>query len=549
MSWTIAHVLSAAGAAALLLIGVRTASDALIIRATERSRGIRGREMKHGFRAFLHGLTGSGATGSRPAALLRVFVSVDAGRLSFEDTVPLLSGINVGALIPFWIAVGALSVPLSEHAGFLLLSVSLPLRVGLHSRRSTAVDVLIGTGIALLALTLLPTLLPVTAAPWELSPAGGIAVLILCAALAWAVGASLGSQVLILLLFSHGWLSAEFAAIALLCANLGGMLAGATLGRRLGVTAECTSTLEIALNLTVTLTGLVILSISSLRSAVAETGLMGIGIYFTTAHLLAVGIFNVIPRKRLISAVRSVSHSASVAAEHTGKEPHSFPALKLLRFDLPDALESNMQLMRRAVATMADIAAEMLMVAVNAGQMPEELRGAHERCELLDAQLAQREREVSAAVRKAVESPCTPGQALRLQQQFQIASELRNIGTDIGKLLKVLDKSYRKQLQRHPTSDDELFDISSRVLDFLNYDSDFLSGRIDKQNADIAGSMERAIDKARNKVRKRSRKSIEKNPQADVRGELAFIQAVGYLERIGDRCLTISRTVTEIERG
>ncbi|MGM0675064.1 MAG: PhoU domain-containing protein, partial [Spirochaetota bacterium] len=237
--------------------------------------------------------------------------------------------------------------------------------------------------------------------------------------------------------------------------------------------------------------------------------------------------------------------ASATRADGANESPDS-PTLRLVRFDLPDAVESNLALMREGLARMADLSGEMLMVAMNAAQIPEELDTDRGRCETVDRTLEALCTQTSQAVSVAVQSVCTPGQAVRLQQQLHIAVELRNIGTDIKKLLSVLARSRRKGYRPHKASEEELFDITARVLDFLRYNSDFLSGRLEQQDPEVADSMEQAVDTARDRLRKHSRKTMEKKSSADVRGELAFMQAVGYLEHIGDRCLRISQTITEL---
>jgi len=71
-------------------------------------------------------------------------------------------------------------------------------------------------------------------------------------------------------------------------------------------------------------------------------------------------------------------------------------------------------------------------------------------------------------------------------------------------------------------------------------DSVELEGRIDHEDPELAASMEDLIDSARDKLRKRSRKTLEKKSREYTRGELAFLQAVSHLEHVGDRCMRIS---------
>ena len=88
-----------------------------------------------------------------------------------------------------------------------------------------------------------------------------------------------------------------------------------------------------------------------------------------------------------------------------------------------------------------------------------------------------------------------------------------------------------------------MFEFTAQVLDFLQYNRDFLAGKIDSPNWNLAKEMEAGIDKARDKLAKRSRKHLEKDSEAHIRGELLFIDLLGHLEHIGDSCLAIARAI------
>jgi phosphate:Na+ symporter len=83
------------------------------------------------------------------------------------------------------------------------------------------------------------------------------------------------------------------------------------------------------------------------------------------------------------------------------------------------------------------------------------------------------------------------------------------------------------------------------ALDFLRYNSDYLSRRVVNYDLDSAFAMEKAINKKRKKLRKTTGKQLQKG--ADVRAELLFIDLVKNLEHVGDYSLNISQAMREIE--
>lgn len=578
MNNTATIVITIVGSLSLFLLGVRMLSDALIERGAERRPlGGPGRmEAETGVKAFLRGFAGSGGTGSRPAALLNVLVAVDRGHLPVRRALPALSGINLGMALPIWLVIGAFRVPIVLEVGLAALACALPMRLGLRSRRHSAMEMVVGAGIALFALGYLGNSMPEAHAVWVPSIAAAAAVLIASAAVAWLIGSSLGVHTVVLLLVMQGRLLPALAMGAMLSANLGGALAGAAAGNKLGENARRAGRVQITLNVIAALIGASVIMVPAARGfleVLAAWKGVGLGVFFVgvqAATALAAGAFanQVIgfadkaapdgasrpdgapaggaSRPDGVPGGASRPRAASAIRVDGANESPDSSTLRLVRFDLPDAVESNLALMREGLARMADLSGEMLMVAMNAAQIPEELDTDRGRCETVDRTLEALCEQISQAVSVAVQSVCTPGQAVRLQQQLHIAVELRNIGTDIKKLLSVLARSRRKGYRPHKASEEELFDITARVLDFLRYNSDFLSGRLEQQDPEVADSMEQAVDTARDRLRKHSRKTMEKKSSADVRGELAFMQAVGYLEHIGDRCLRISQTITEL---
>jgi phosphate:Na+ symporter len=84
-------------------------------------------------------------------------------------------------------------------------------------------------------------------------------------------------------------------------------------------------------------------------------------------------------------------------------------------------------------------------------------------------------------------------------------------------------------------------------MDFLRYNDDYLERKTEFYDYDEAQKMEDGIDKVRKKLRKRSRKTIEKRTDGDVKGELIFIDIVRHLEHIGDNCLNITDALADME--
>ena len=77
--------------------------------------------------------------------------------------------------------------------------------------------------------------------------------------------------------------------------------------------------------------------------------------------------------------------------------------------------------------------------------------------------------------------------------------------------------------------------------DFLVLIQEHLGRTVTKEQIGYARELEAGIDKARDKLRKLSRKRIEAGK--DVKTELLFIDLVRRVEKLGDYCIDIAETI------
>ena len=60
--------------------------------------------------------------------------------------------------------------------------------------------------------------------------------------------------------------------------------------------------------------------------------------------------------------------------------------------------------------------------------------------------------------------------------------------------------------------------------------------------------MERGIDSMRDTLRKRSRRTIERDEEVNVKGELIFLDIVKHLEHIGDNSMNVSEAIVDLPK-
>ena len=558
------------GSMSLLTVGLDLATESVTRRLILRFKRMIARSAGGAFRDFAHGVFVATPVGSSvPGALLLISSAelfgneitrhhADTRAVAMNRLPMLMMGMNLGAvLISLLLAATAFTVPLLA-VGLTLLTIGLVLRVSERTSGQEYHSVLIGIGIALIGLDLVGGSLDgrVAAMPGLLGGRlpGGLVVV-----LAWAGGVALGAvtratlaMIAFAMALGHGgWLAADASVALGLGASLGIGIVGPAASRALGAEAKRASLIFAILLGASNLTGLAVyLTIRAIvLPSLGGTGPVApsmipitVGMTLTCAHLATALV--VLPLRHGIVAL---VHRAIPDAASPTRVPAQ-PSFGLLPENLPDALESNLALLQSALARMAEIDSEMLMIVMNASQEPALIEDSREHLGTLRDTVTKLGLQVNAALTRSVQRPTTHAQAEQIRHEQRVVDELTRISESCAKVARVLRRSSRKGYRVHDEGADELFSFTAQVFDFLRYSNDYLSGCIDSASLELAEQMEKTIDDMRKKLKKRARKVLENDQDAHIRGELAFIEIIGHLEHIGDSCLSIAETVPMLER-
>lgn len=509
---------------------------------------------------FLVGAS-AGAGGSGVSAVVSLLSVVDGGYLPASRTVWLLLGINLGGTAVCWlVALAGYHAPLTQ-AALLLFAVSLPFRISPRLSRYARPEVL--TGLALLMLGVefasgrlfsvaesetvsraIEALLVAARSRPAYVPALGFAVGL---ALSAVIRSSVGTVVLAMSLLVRGWIPFSAAVAVALGSNAGVALTGFLASGGLGREARRTAMIHLVLNGVACTWAAAVFPVlhlvgtsadgASAHSAAVLATPVGVALFHTLVHVGNPLIF--LPLHNRVTALvnRLVPHAPRANRAENG------PALALLPATYPEALDANLARLQLGLARMAEHAYEMLMVVINTSQVGDSAQQETERIVALRSSVKQLEEEIVAALTHSVQLPCSRAQAEQIQHQQRTAQQLSLVSDDCFKTMRLLTRSYRRNYRFHRESRDELFDFTSQILDFLKYNSDYLEGRIERPDPDVANRMEDRIDEVRDRLRLRVRRTLQQSADADIEAELAFIDIVRHLEHVGDRCLNIAESV------
>lgn len=521
------------GLTALFLAGLHFVSGAAVRLVGPRFRGeFAGTGTGVAGKRFRAGLLFGAASGSAAAGVVQL-VSLES-----RDPFWAILGIHAGAaLLPAAVALVA-PLPRLLEASLVVAALTIPLRAGVSFSHYTQGKVLTGVALMMLALALagiVPPGEPLHVLP--ALPAGGVAGWFTGLVLAALLRSFLGPFVLAVLLYTQGWIPVNTAAMIIAGAIPGMTATGFLAARGLARGARRTAVYHLMCSGVAGAGALVLWWTTAgwwpVPPGMGGAAVVRLAFFPATVHLLVIPFLAPLHSRLAWLAAR-------VVPEHPDEQDHP---VHYLSPTLPESLDANLVLTRAALAVMAGRAYEMLLHVINTTQVDDGLQEATERLLELRSAVRLQEEQVSHVLTRSVQLPCSRPQAEQIHQQQRIAQELALIGDDCFKTMRLIDRSYRKQYRFHQESRDELFAFTAQILDFLTYIRQFLEGAIDRPDWDVANQMEDAIDRVRDRLKKRSRNVLEKHDDADIRGELTFIDIIAHLEHVGDRCLSIAEAV------
>jgi len=519
----------------LIITGLRLLAPTLnrLFCHPEKSNSTRGPDA---VRQFANGALACILSLSENTARIFVLSRIDSKQLTPTEATWNFAGIAIGStLVAAVLALlgYAVAIPLLPY---IVLAFALPFKLGFRSSRSNR-----GEGITALGLLLVGNqLLRGSFESLNNSMASGFSlwfVIILAAILPLLFRSSILVLLFVFALAAHGQVQIVAAAIMILMGALAASIDTLYRTRRLSIQARQAAIFQLVQQLCALTGGLSALPVLHAMPELSIPSSLILSGFFFVSQI--VGISLCIP---LRSSILKIS-ARICATEQPSSENDAWPALQLLDSRLQNMTECNLTLLKAGLAKMADIDCELLMLVMNHSQ--ELSNEAVDLTRINDRllQLNLLSDKIDGGLTLTVQHSCTLEQAAQIRHLQRVATELREIATACYKITVLLDRSLRQGRKFHEESREELFALASQVLDFLRYIQDYLDGKIERPDLALARSMENLIDKVRNKLRKQTRKFLEQNQDADIKGELTFIEIIRYLENIGDNCLNIARTV------
>ncbi|MFW5684274.1 MAG: Na/Pi cotransporter family protein [Spirochaetota bacterium] len=554
---TLIRTLDLVGGLGIFLIGMRWMSDGIQRRAGHRFKAILHTMTNNRFAGILTGLGVTSVIQSSSATTVLLVSLVNAGLVSLHQSIGVVMGANTGTTLTAWIVslvgfrfrITAFALP--------AIAIALPLYFGKNQKLREVADILIGFGLLFLGLHLMKESVPdIGANPDALaflqnwSDMGFWSVLIFIVAgalLTVVVQSSSAAMTITITMAFRGWISFPVAAAIVLGENIGTTITAYLASLPMGSAARRTARAHMLFNVFGVLWMLAVFypftSLVDRLMPGSVTDPDAIPLHLSLFHTM----FNVTNTLLLVPFVGVIAK----IVEHLVPDRRRVVStggyrLALVSPNLPDALESNLVTVRGELARMSERAVEMLREVMDASREPGLLDGVRDRLEATEQLVDDMQEVITEFLTAAMRQAASDDQARSIQAAQRITHEIESIADACFSIGILLDRLHRKGRRIHADGDQELYAYTRQVMEFLTYNSSLLEQRTVARDLSAAEEMEEGIDTVRRRLRKRSRKSIERDEAADVRGELIFIDIVRHLEHIGDNSLNVSEAVTEL---
>jgi len=557
---SILQVLNLIGGLGVFLVGMRIMSEGIQNRAGNRLKSVLHTMTDNRFAGVATGVGVTSLIQSSSATTVLLVSLVNAGLVSLRQSLGVIMGANIGTTFTAWIvSIVGFKFRIADVA-LPAVAVALPLYFSARSKRREIADILIGFGLLFLGLSFMKEAVPdirsnpevlAFLADWSGWGYGSILLFVLIGTLLTVVVQSSSAAMTITITMAFkGWISFPVAAAIVLGENIGTTITAFLASLPMSATARRAARAHMVFNVIGVLWMLVLFMpftrwVDRLIPGRASDP-NNIPIHLSMFHTM----FNIANTALLIGFVGPLTNLVKWMVRDDEAVSRKAPyELKLVPGRLDDAVDANLITIRRDLALMAGEATDMLMMVMNGTRQPKKFAKKRDDLARREQRVDDMQEQIIAYLTECTSQPLGTDHSRTVASQHRIANELESVADSSYGIGLLVDKLHKKGWQFHEQGDEELVNYTSQVLDFLKYNQDYLDHKLEDYDIDVARNMEDGIDRMRDKLRKRSRKTIERDQDVDVKGELIFMDIIRHLEHIGDNSLNVSEAITEMPRA
>jgi phosphate:Na+ symporter len=544
-----------AGGLSLFLYGIKMMSDALQRAAGKRLQSAIDFMTANRFAAVLSGIVVTAIVQSSSAVSVIVVSFVSAQLLTLTQAIGVIMGANIGTTFTAWIVAAlGFSVEISVLAlpavavGFILRSIK-------WKERATVIagigDVFLGIGILFLGLEFLTNALPPISAEtvskilvWSNYGVLSIIIGVLVGTVVTAAMNSSTAAIAIVITLAHeGVITFEMACAMTLGANI-----GTTINAPLAAIGAGSAALRAALVHVLFNTIGAIICIILFRPILFLVDLVVPGTpdgSLITLHISAFhSVFNLLSTLIFLPFVNQYAAFICFLVKDTdpgGRAPY--------KLEMPPGVNSPELFIVRAGKEIRNLAALVFVMYKKLRAGLDDMR--LDKIEALSLDLQQdenyadtmREELTSFLIQITRTHPNSDSQH-NVALLLRITADLEDMTDDCYSIGLLLLRNAQKNRTFRDKEMEELVSFMSRIENFLSFVREHLGEKLSQGELARARKLENDIDEHRNKLRKLAQARIEEGK--NVKTELAYIDLVRRLERLGDFCNGISSALFEM---
>ncbi len=551
------QTLELVGGLGIFLIGMRWMSDGIQKRAGSRLRSILHTMTENRFAAILTGVGVTALLQSSSGSTVLLVSLVNAGLVTLQQAIGVIMGANTGTTLTAWIvSIVGFQFRITDIA-LPAIAIALPMYFAKSRRFRETADILIGFGLLFLGLDLMKEAVPdIGANPealaflrhWAGFGFWSVLIFIVVGGLLTIVVQSSSAAVTITITMAfRGWIDFPIAAAIVLGENIGTTVTAYLASLPMDTNARRAARAHLLFNVFGVLWMLIVFYpftnlVDWIMPGSAELA-QNIPIHLSLFHTL----FNVTNTIVFLPFV-ALLHRAVVALVPERRQVAAAGEYRIVLIPprVPDAINSNLVTIRHELSKMSGYAVGMLQGVMEASKEPSKLDAIRVKLEADEQYVDDMQEAITQYLTDSMGQAVSSEQARSIHAAQRIAHEIEGISDGCYSIGLLLDRLHRKGRRLHADADTEILSYTAQVMDFLNYNGQVLERKIKRPDLSAAEAMEAGIDKVRKRLRRRSRKSIERDAKTDVKGELIFIDIIRHLEHIGDHSLNISEAVIEL---
>jgi len=553
-------IFKVAGGLCLFLYGMNIMSDGIQRSAGDRMKRFLNFMTGNRFMGVFVGFSITAIIQSSSATTVMVVSLVNAGLLTLTQSIGVIMGANIGTTVTAWIvSLVGFSLKLNNLA-LPAVGIGFILRIIKWKYRDIG-DFILGFGLLFLGLSFLSGSIPATADNFifieKISHFGFLSLIIGMGAgllITLIVHSSSASTAIILTMAFNGVISYEFGASMILGANIGTTIDAALAAIGTKTNAKRAALVHVLFNVIGTIWALPflkpLLALVDLITPVSITpGLVNDPA--VTAHLAMLHtVFNTVntavflpfvnPFARLVSRIIKDDKADAAAPEH----------YKLVRLSgsIKNTPEMNILRAEKEVRDMAGLSSSMFTRINDVLMSLHETDDKLQMVESFKNEMLQKENyademrdQLGTFLLEIMRGQVNYRSEQRISQLLRVISDLEDMTDDCCSISHIIEKSVIKNSIFSKKEMEALNPYLLQVKDFLNLIQDNLGNYLSTESLEKARSLEEQINENRDKLRKLGRKRLEAGKKVET--ELLFIDIVRRIERLGDYCSNIAKTI------